>query len=317
MVITLKESDPEGICPASYWRLAGKFNASLFNLNHGLRHPFGIYGISLGKCATRFQNVMQALDPFLSIQNAKQVRAEWFDPLLDAEERLLYSVEEHFDDCFSVLDCFFSESHMRKSNGEVKIFAKRLKPYSKPVGELVNKLKHRNATLRGVLLSQGGEIVPGYFLEGVHPDGSIGPDLSVHGTPYGLTAFSFYRDLRRHFVGLFVTSSYLAKVLDHLGTNTCPDGSGRYAWGSELGRQLAGLPTTYYPNEVELSNPWIGCAGGKEGIQSLTLSLGDKSPRPKTFRALEGTSRFEVRVIYRGDSVSRSFKLPYSGPMNA
>lgn len=83
-----------------------QLNAFLFNLNHGLRHPFGIYGISLGKCAGRFANVIKALDPFLSVVNSRQVRAEWFDPLLDAEERLLYSLEEHFDDCFSVLDCF-------------------------------------------------------------------------------------------------------------------------------------------------------------------------------------------------------------------
>ncbi|MCI1277553.1 MAG: hypothetical protein LKG23_01080 [Nitrospira sp.] len=313
MVITLRESDPEGICPASYSRLARQLNASLFNLNHGLRHPFGIYGISLGKCAGRFEDVIKALDPFLSVVNSRQVRAEWFDPLLDAEERLLYSLEEHFDDCFSVLDCFFVETNMRKSNGHVKGFAKRLRPYSKPIGELVNKLKHKNARLRGILLSQDSEIVPGYFLEGIHPDGSIGPDPSIHGGPFGLTAFSFFRDLRRHFVNLFVTSTYLAEVLDQVGAKTCPDDGSKHTWGAELGKQVAALPTTYYPNEVELPNPWMEYAGEEKSTPTLTLSLGNTAPCAKSFRAWPRTSEFEVRVIYRGDSVTRSFKLPYSG----
>ena len=257
---------------------------------------------------------MKELELLLKVKDAEQIKDDWVAPLLDAQEHFLYSLEEHFDDCYSILDCFFPDRSIRKKNAQVKLFTKRLKPYSDLVGELVNKMKHRNARLRGIILSLGNQVVPGYFLEGVHPDGALGPDLHIHKSPGGLTAFSFFRDLRLHFVELFITSEHLTKVIDHLGKNKNPDTQVTCPWAAELGKALAALPETYYPNEVNLRNPWIVYDEEQDGCIKLTLSMGEKSPKPKTFAHHRGMAEFTVRALYCGDSVTRSFKLPYSGP---
>ncbi len=315
MLIHLKGNDPGGLCPPASWRLSGEIALPLFSHNHGLRHPLGIYTVSLGKIVERFEKVMKEMEPFLKVENVEQIKDDWVAPLLDAQERLLYSLEEHFDDCYSILDCFFQDKSVRKKNAQVKLFTKRLKPYSDIVGELVNKMKHRNARLRGIILSLGNQIVPGYFLEGVHPDGALGPDLHIHKGPDGLTAFSFFRDLRLHFVELFVTSEHLTKVIDHLGANKSPGTQVTCPWVAELGKALAALPETYYPNEVSLRNPWVSYNEEQDGCIRLTLSMREKSPKPKTFAHNIGMATFKVKAIYRGDSVTRSFKLPYSGPV--
>jgi hypothetical protein len=315
MFLHLKGKTRDGLCPPACSRLSGETGVPLFNDRHGLRHPLGIYNVSIAKIEERFKKVLKELEPFLKVENSKQVKDDWVATLLDAQESLLYSLEEHFDDCFSILDCFFPNSSTRKKNAQVKLFAKRLEPYSDLVGELVNKMKHRNARLRGVILSLGDKVVPGYFLEGVHPDGALGPDLRIHKGPGGLTAFSFFRDLRLHFVNLFATSEYLTKVIDHLGKSTNSDSQVTCSWAAELGKALAALPATYYPNEFSLRNPWITYNEEQDGYITLTLSMGEKSPQPRTFAHEGGRTMFEVRALYRGDSVTRSFKLPYSGPV--
>lgn len=314
MFLQLDENEPGGLCPPASSRLSGGLGLPLFNRDHGLRHPLGIYNVSVGKIEERFKKVLRELEPFLKVENAEQIKDSLVAPLLDAQERLLYSLEEHFDDCYSILDCFFPTTSVRKKNAQVKLFVKRLEVYSKFVGEIVNKMKHKNARLRGTILSLGDEVVPGYFLEGVHPDGALGPDPHIHKGSGGLTAFSFFRDLRLHFVSLFATSEYLTKAIDNLGDKGSPDARVACAWAADLGKALASLPGTYYPNEVNLRNPWILYNEEQDQRIRLTLSMGEKSPKPRTFAHHPGMPSFAVRVLYSGDSVTKSFKIPYSGP---
>jgi hypothetical protein len=46
-----------------------------------------------------------------------------------------------------------------------------------------------------IVLHNNDHVLPGYFVEGVFPDGAIGPNLPVHKGP---TAFSYCRDIRFH-----------------------------------------------------------------------------------------------------------------------
>ncbi|MGH7146831.1 MAG: hypothetical protein ACREIJ_02890, partial [Nitrospiraceae bacterium] len=317
MFLQLNENEFGGLCPPASFRLSGELGLPLFNRDHGLRHPLGIYNVSLGKIEERFKKVLNELEPFLKVENAEQIKDNLFPPLLDAQERLLFSLEEHFDDCYSILDCFFPNTSVRKKNAQVKLFVKRMETYSDLIGEIVNKMKHKNARLRGIILSLGTQVVPGYFLEGVHPDGALGPDLHIHKGSGGLTAFSFFRDLRLHFVSLFATSEYLTKAIDHLGDKGSSDARLTCSWAAELGKTLASLPETYYPNEIKPRNPWILYNEEQDERIRLTLSIGEKSPKPKTFVHGPGIPSFAVRAIYSGDSVTKSFKIPYSGTVQA
>ena len=103
-------------------------------------------------------------------------------------------------------------------------------------------------------------------------------------------------------------------MIDHLGKNKNLDTQVTCPWAAELGKALAALPETYYPNKVNLRNPWIVYDEEQDGCIKLTLSMGKKSPKPKTFAHHRGMAEFTVRALYCGDSVTRSFKLPYSGP---
>jgi hypothetical protein len=188
MFLHRKENDLGGLCPPPSRRLSGEIGLPVFDHHHGLRHPLGIYNVSPGKIVARFKKVSKELEPYLKVENEKQVKGDWFAPLQDAQERVLYSLDEHVDECYSILDCFFSDRSMRKKNAHVKLFAKHIKPHGDPLDALVNKMKHRNARLRGIVLFLGNQIVPGYFLEGMHPGGAIGPDLNIRNDPGGLTA---------------------------------------------------------------------------------------------------------------------------------
>jgi hypothetical protein len=53
--------------------------------------------------------------------------------------------------------------------------------------------------------------IVGYFLEGMQPNGRIGPDCEIH--PDGITAISLNRDLRYHFANLYRVGHHLSAAI--------------------------------------------------------------------------------------------------------
>ncbi len=310
MIISLNAQSNH--CPPGLLFLSSDPGTPLYHNKHRLRHPRGIYLSSLHKIEERFAKVCQDLEPFLAVSNAKQVNADWFKPLLSSQEQLLYALDEHFDDCFSIFDCFFPEQSMRKKNHNVKLFIERAKPYMGKIAEVVNKMKHRNAALRGIVLSVGKLVIPGYFLEGVFPNGAVGPDPGIH---KDLTAFSFSHDLRQHFVQLFATSLHLGNTLQKLGAKPASDPKWDCAWVVRLAKQLAALPANYYPNEIGLPNPWIQYEEIADGV-SIVLTKGKESPLPKSFPQRGNKIVFQTTALYRGDSTTTTYKIPYSAKVS-
>jgi len=306
MIIQLKASSRENLCLSPCELLASN-NLTLHNEAHGLRHPLGIYTVSVGKVAERFEDVLNQLDQLNGTFDPKDTK--WSDKLLREQERLLYALREHIDHCFLVLQCFINTEKERVKNPHVKQFAKHIKNYRDTLGELVNKIKHGGARLCAVLLGDESGSIPGYFLESVHPGGALGPDPSIHKN--GLTAFSFTRDLRFHFFNLMHISESLGIAIEKITGNTINSSEAKCDWLARLAQRISRLPTYYYPDEVSLKNPWISYKEVNNSV-NLTLLWGDKSPKPVSFPIKDGTHRFGVAVFYKGDSSSRSFKLPYS-----
>ena len=98
-----------GVAPAALAILSSKLGSSLYNSHYGLRHPFGIYTVSLEKILGSFEELLKVLERSTNHDlTSKKLDVGWDDDLLLGLERLLYSIMEHFDDCESIIKCFIA-----------------------------------------------------------------------------------------------------------------------------------------------------------------------------------------------------------------
>jgi hypothetical protein len=160
----------------------------------GLRHPLGIYNMSITKIAHACSRVMEAL-PHVEIASARTPEAKEGDArLIDAYEALLHALMHHMDDCQSILRCLASTENYRKEPA-VKEFEKAVCEYRDFIGILVNRVKHEQGRIRPITVRLDMFRFGGYFVESGLATGGVGPDRKIHRDG---EAFSFNRDLRYH-----------------------------------------------------------------------------------------------------------------------
>ena len=173
--------------------------------NRGFRQPLGMYNVSITRVVHRLTEVLNQLDQVFATQPFNDSsRTHWEISLLDAQERFLYALFEHIEDCSNILRVVFQPDSDREKHESVRIFEKNTKKYRDLLGKIVTRMKHNQSRLRAVVFWDDERTLPGYFVEGVDPSGVIGPDRLIHG---GNTAFSFARDLRFHFASMILRGS--------------------------------------------------------------------------------------------------------------
>ncbi len=298
-----------GVAPAALAILSSKFGSRLYNSDYGLRHPFGIYTVSLEKVLGSFEELLEVLEKSANHDlTSKKLDVGWDDDLLLGLERLLYSIMEHFDDCESIIKSFLAPGSKHGEVPEVGGYSNAIDAYRTHIGKVVNHIKHKQGRIRSIALYD--EIAPhlGYFVEGPSEDESLGPAPLIH--PGGNTAFSYARDLRLHMHGLYYTSQQLAKAVASLGA--VEDSSSEFELSDDgrfkaLASQIQQLDMVVFPDELNKNFPVVTIEAEKTGAYSIRTSL---KRQPHGLRTIP--SPFRVVIFYQTDGVSRAFRMPYS-----
>src|SRR5690349_13081593 len=84
-----------------------------FHEQHGLRHPFSIYHVSLRAVTDGFAHVLEEYNHEIEVYTA-ETDVKLFKRLLRAQRHLLYSLREHIDDCYSVFKTLVDPAHVTK-----------------------------------------------------------------------------------------------------------------------------------------------------------------------------------------------------------
>jgi len=296
-------SKKTGLFPKAVYALHAAKDVSTHHAIHGFRHPLGIYNVSLTYILTRFGKVLDELDRFSSTYHADKKKTDQLcSALLDTMDHLLDSLLEHMDDCESVIASFFPSKDDPKAKRVWREFKDGIHPYRDHIGRVVNFIKHQQGRLRIVVFSGRSFCYPGYFVEGVVDDGVLGPAPTIHKNSN--TAFSFNRDLRFHLVSLYFVSAHLAQAV-YEASKIQPQPIEK---SEEESRQLlttlkrvSQLPMFFYPDEISKQIPVVRILD-----DGVLIEFGGTSVQPQ--KVPEHSS---VEVMYYGDGVSRSFKVPY------
>jgi len=312
-----------------------------YHKDHSERHPFSIYSLSIQKVMLSFNAVLDEIDQiYTALFNADGNLDYPLKKLPDLQKELLHALQSHIDDCYRILKVI----HPYNSNGKerfveiwldnvkhpaYKHFRNAINDYRELFAPIVNKIKHNGGQLRPIMMySRGGGIVAhtvekgiqtfpknarivGYFLEGMQPNGLIGPDCEIHRD--GRTAISLNRDLRYHFANIYRVGDHLraaiARTVRHFHGKKLPcdvavnDTASQYDIES-IAERVSKLPALFFENEFPKKTPNIKFHR-HNGNADLILEL----PGSK-YMTWEG----ELMIYYeiQVDAVCPYYQLPYS-----
>jgi hypothetical protein len=241
----------------------------LFHSDYTERHPFSIYNLSIQRIMKAFRAVLNEIDQIsIALFDANENLNYSLDNLLDFQKELLSAMHSHLDDCYRILKTLHPPSNINKNFVEkwleaakhptYKDFQNNISNYRDSFSLIVNKTKHNGGQFRSIMIySRGRGIVAqdlkngiklflkdvrivGYFLEGMQPDGCVGPDCEVHSG--GKTAISLNRDLRFHFANLYRIGRHLKRAIVK---------AARLTHGIDLSHPCEKIEPTSYPNDIE------------------------------------------------------------------
>jgi hypothetical protein len=306
MQIERCSTDLDGLSPEATEYLSG-YRGPLFHAPLGLRPPLGIYNVSVARVTQRFKAVLEAHERLVTARGfSEPSKPGWEESLLDEQQGLLYALFEHVEDCNNVLKVLFADSSTYYKSAHVRAFKKAIDEYRDLLGRLVNRMKHSQGRLRAIVFWRDRIVLVGYFLEGVRPDGAIGPDIAVHGLEP--TAFSFSRDLRFHFVALYHISHHLGQAVARIGSDAraqSGDTSSTQTDFLSIARAIQSITTLVFPDEQPKAFPRVEILG-RNGGDCIVVEYPSKRPS-----SVAAGTQFRVAVSYRGDGISRQFMIPY------
>jgi hypothetical protein len=275
------------------------------------RHPAGLYHISLGRVADRIEAVLAALEP-LKPPFEGGGEPPGLASIMEATEALLYATMEHLENCDSLLLSLFPSNDSAKADRALKQFRREIKIYRDRVAMIVNAVKHSAGRIRPVLMYSDEAFAVGYFVEGVIEDKVIGPDPNIHNG--GDTAISIFRDLKLHFSHLFFVGAALEKAVAAISgqelspkSETAEDRKHEFRL-RELARRISLLPEIVFPDELAMPFPLIRLRQADNFRSEAEFSFNPQSHGVRTF------GKFRMIASWGGDSVTRTFKVPYLRP---
>jgi hypothetical protein len=328
MAYSYKLSECGNLYPQIYNCLCSLPDITLQHSDHELRHPLAIYNTSLRRVTQAFQEVLDENDkvyqaPYKEDGNCDiEVHA-----LIKAQQELLDALMAHLDDGYNILKALYPASRFTKSipfaaqwlerakHPTVRQYKHQIKVYRDTFAPIVNKIKHEHGRLRIVLMHDGRNIydqqrrIAGYFLEGVDKDGKIGADVKIHNGKYAL---SFHRNLRYHFVYLYLMGEFLTKAVVgavnseyNIGFAPMSSVAANSSEMEKIAKRINHLPLLFFFDELREPTPTVELI---EQDQDVELVLTSMSPI-----TANSYSPWRAQTQFTGDGVTSSWRMPYMG----
>lgn len=309
MLVQRSSKDIGGLAPQAMATLSSRIVGPMYHDRSGLRHPFSIYTVSI-------VNVLDAAERFLahldqaagSDLTSNDLPVDWDDDLLNALQGLLYAIMEHFDDCENILKGFLPPRAKHSKSPAWKAYASAIDSYRTHIGKVVNHIKHLQGRLRSIALYDKDEPHLGYFVEGPTEVGGLGPSPKIH--KGGNTSFSYARDMRLHFHGLYFIAQQLSNAIGSLVNVNEQDreyplvDDRRFV---KFAKRIRDLPMVVFPDEITADFPFVSLVSPEPQTYELTTCM---KRYPRGLRTV--SSPFNVVTFYETDGVTRAFRMPYS-----
>jgi hypothetical protein len=305
-MIQRRSTDHAGLHPEAAAKLHALSAVESRHVEFDLRPPLAAYCGSLQDVVFAFQAAINAIDDVRRTAPWSSHDEHWDRRYVLAVENLLYCMVEHIDTCTGALSCFFPGDF--RKHPVYKQWDKDVRLYRSRVATIVNAVKHNQRRMRGIVMYDQTESVPGYYVEKIGSD-SDGNEMAhadplIH--PKGNTAISTHRDLRLHLAQLFQIGRYLSNALSGLATSETrpPDRKGADEQLFEIVRRVSGLPTYFFFDEVNQPVPAVGAGEDSSGVRTIWTEYPSSRIRP--------TSLAEPRfsISFTGDA--RIMKVPYA-----
>lgn len=280
---------------------------TFYNSNYKLRHPFAIYNISMNAVLANFKNLLRALESYRNDQSARELSDKEINRnLIISTDQYLDSIMEHCDDCLSIIKSFFPSEEDKKYKKACRNFNQSIRTFRDHIAKQVNHIKHSQARIRLIVFYNETVSVPGYYIEGIHTNGTVGPHPDIH--PGGNSAFSYYREIRYALCGLLFISDLLADTLNKfLPENVAPvekfEVNSDKDTLAEVFKDIAIMPFVFFPDEYNKAIPSIRLTDNQRIIRYPS-----QIAKPQKLPA-----NMKITTEFQGDGVSKSFKMPYFG----
>lgn len=287
---------PFGV-PASDYLEATKLNVSAIP-EKGLRHPLGMYNVSLASVISSAFELLDDLDKAGQlVGKSASDRVLAVPTLANTTKQFLLSNAEHVDACEKVVSAYLPSKDKPRLKKAKEVLRGNLGWYEKHVMAQANHIKHRHAQVRNLCLYTNALAVPGYFIEGAIGPEAVGPDPQIH---TGNTAFSYARELRVFVCGLIYVSRSLHSVLQtYVGRAPLaePKETPRLR---DLVVRISRFSSVMFPDEYGRTYPVVEC-----GSQNIKVSFGgSRTPRMPY-------NQIGFQTITAADGATRSFQIPY------
>ena len=329
MKIVRSKNQDGTISPSALNYLTSIPNNFYFLNQHARRPPLGIYNISFAQLTTDFSNLLD--EYFETVEFIRRNVGNlphgdsYYNGLIKAQKDLIYSLQAHIDDCYTILASLIDPTNVTDKIAKVRFTDKWLEKLKFPklvqfkesiseyrnsyIAQLVNGLKHRQNRLRGIFFYNYNEVRVGYYLEEPDTNGIPGPSLRLHKD--GDSAFSFAKDILFNLYHVYYISEILVNAvrealqhyqsfyLDYQKVSTAENEK----WINVI-RRVSIIHPLVFPDEINKPYPYFSFAEDNSNY-SLTLMY------PVTLIPLEFPQKMRVCWISEGDGVSKSFRIPY------
>lgn len=219
IVIIRRSGETAGLAPEAAAALGASYDRPFHHEAHRVRHPLGIYNVSLARVLDRFETALQRHEsivktrPFERKDDCASGAPPWLREFLTAYEQLLYALAEHVEDCYTILETCLPPGELKKHPAR-KAYLDATDEYRDQIGRFVNYIKHQHGRLRLMAIADDEGCNLSYYVEGIGPDGCLGPAIEVHGNAN--TMCNVGVDLRFHFGHLYVLGLHLSRAVESI-----------------------------------------------------------------------------------------------------
>jgi hypothetical protein len=312
IVIVRRSGETAGILPEAAATLGAMYARPFHHEAHRVRHPLGIYNVSLVQVFERFETVIRQHDeivktrPFTNKDDCVSGAPPWLREFLTGYQQLLYALAEHVEDCYTILETCLPPGALKKHPAR-KAYLDATDEYRDHVGRVVNHIKHQHGRLRLVLGYDDTSCTLSYFVDGIRADGFLGPAYEVHSD--GPTHFNVAVDLRFHFAHLYVLAHHLSRAIEAIlgeGTDVGQQADRQIEAAVRIAEAIQQLPITLNTLHEAASASYVQL---RRVGQAVTILI--KHPEALVLEALDETTLSSSRIYIETDGVTRRFAFPH------